>query len=107
MNERRRQIAILRALGARRGTVAATVVLEAVAISVIGVVAGYAVYGAILVVTGRVIRAQTGIVLDALAWHPVLVWAPLALVALGALAGLVPAWKAYGTEVAEHLAPTQ
>ena len=107
MNERRRQIAILRALGARRSTVAATVVLEAVAISVIGVVAGYAVYGAILAVTARIIRAQTGIVLDALAWHPVLVWAPLALVAMGALAGLLPAWKAYRTEVAEHLAPTQ
>ena len=107
MNERRRQIAILRALGARRSTVAATVVLEAVAISMIGVLAGYGVYGAILVVTARIIRAQTGIVLDALAWHPVLVWAPLALVTLGALAGLVPAWKAYRTEVAEHLAPTQ
>ncbi len=107
MNERRRQIAILRALGARRSTVAATVVLEAVAISVIGVVAGFAVYGGILVVTARIIRAQTGIVLDALAWHPVLVWAPLALVAMGALAGLLPAWKAYRTEVAEHLAPTQ
>jgi putative ABC transport system permease protein len=105
MNERRRQIAILRALGARRATVAATVVLEAAAIAVMGVVAGFAVYAAILLVVGRIIRAQTGIVLDALAWHPVLVWTPLGLIALGALAGLLPAWKAYRTEVAEHLAP--
>ena len=107
MNERRRQIAILRALGARRATVAATVVLEATAIAVIGVVLGFAVYFAILSTAAGIIRAQTGVVLEAWAWHPVLAWAPLALVGLSALAGLVPAVKAYRTEVAEHLAPTQ
>ncbi len=107
MNERRRQIAILRALGARRATVAATVVLEATAIAVIGVALGFAVYFAILSTAAGIIRAQTGVVLEAWAWHPVLAWAPLALVGLSALAGLVPAVKAYRTEVAEHLAPTQ
>ena len=107
MNERRRQIAILRALGARRVTVAATVVLEATAIAVLGVVLGFAVYVAILTAAARIIRAQTGVVLEAWAWHPVLAWAPLALVGLSALAGLVPAMKAYWTEVADHLAPTQ
>ena len=86
-------------------TVAATVVLEATAIAVIGVAAGFAVYAAILLVTGRIIRAQTGIVLDVLAWHPVLVWAPLGMLALSALAGLAPALKAYRTDVAENLAP--
>ena len=106
MNERRRQIALLRALGARRRTVAATVLLEAVAIALIGVVLGFAVYLAILVAAAGVIRAQTGVVLEALSWHPVLVWAPVGLVALSAIAGLVPAIKAYRTEVAEHLAPT-
>jgi putative ABC transport system permease protein len=106
MNERRRQIAIMRALGARRRTVAATVVFEAIAIALIGVALGFAVYLAILTAAARVIRAQTGVVLEALSWHPVLVWAPLGLVGLSALAGLVPAIKAYRTEVAEHLAPT-
>jgi len=107
MNERQRQIAILRALGARRSTVAATVVLEAAAIAGIGVVAGFAVYFGILTAAARIIRAQTGVVLEAWSWHPVLAWAPLGLVALSALAGLVPAVKAYRTEVAENLAPTQ
>ena len=105
MNERRRQIALLRALGARRRTVAFTVLLEAVAIALIGVVLGFAVYLAILVAAAGVIRAQTGVVLEALSWHPVLVWAPAGLVALSAAAGLVPAIKAYRTEVAKHLAP--
>lgn len=106
MNERRRQIAILRALGARRSTIASTVVLEAVAIAVIGSVIGYVFYGVILATAGAVIRAQTGVVLDVFAWNTMLVWAPLGLIALSALAGIVPAWKAYRTDVAENLAPT-
>ncbi len=105
MNERRRQIAILRALGARRFTIAGTVVLEAMAISVLGVVIGFGFYFAIMTGAASVIRAETGMVLEPLAWHPVFVWAPLGLIALGAAAGWAPAWKAYRTDVAENLAP--
>jgi len=35
-----------------------------------------------------------------------MLWAPAALIGLGALAGVVPAVKAYRTNVAEHLVPT-
>lgn len=105
MNERRRQIAILRALGARRTTVAWTVVLEAVAIATLGGLISFVIYGGILGVAAGIVRAQTGVVLDPLAWHPVLVWAPLGLIGLSALAGLVPALKAYRTEVAANLSP--
>jgi len=105
MNERRLQIAILRALGARRATVAAEVVLEAVAIAVLGVLAGFVFYAAIMAVTASIIRAETGVVLEPFAFNPVFVWAPLGLIALSALAGLVPALKAYWTDVAENLAP--
>ncbi len=105
MNERRRQIAVMRALGARRVAVAGAVVLEAVTIAALGMVIGFVVYGVIMALVGTVIRAQTGVVLNPLAWHPVLVWTPLGMLALSALAGLVPALKAYRTDVAENLAP--
>jgi putative ABC transport system permease protein len=62
-------------------------------------------YAVILMAVAAVIRAQTGVVLDPWAWDPVLILAPLALVALGALAGVLPAFKAYGNPVAENLAP--
>jgi putative ABC transport system permease protein len=106
MNERRREIAILRALGARRFTVFGAIVLEATAITALGVLVGFAVYAAIVTTAAGVIRAQTGVVLDPLAFSPVMLWAPGAMLVLGALAGLAPAVKAYRTPVADHLVPS-
>ena len=107
MNERRRQIAVLRALGARRTFVCASIVLEAIAIAVIGTVLAFVVYAAITFGAASVIQGQTGVVIDPWRFHPVMLWAPLGLIALAALAGLVPAMKAYRVDVAENLAPTQ
>jgi len=53
-----------------------------------------------------VIRAQTGVVLDVWHWHPVLVLCPAGMIVLGALGGVVPAWKAYRTPIAENLTPS-
>jgi putative ABC transport system permease protein len=105
MNERRREFAILRSLGARRSTVFSAIVLEAATITGLGVLAGFLVYAAIIASAYVVVRARTGVVLDAWAFDPVFVWAPLAVVAIGALSGLVPAFKAYHTDVASNLAP--
>jgi putative ABC transport system permease protein len=105
MNERRRQIAILRALGARRGFIACAVVLEAAAIAALGVLASFLVYGATLFGAGGLMQRETGVVLDALAFNASHVWAPVGMIALSALAGLVPALKAYRTDVAGNLAP--
>ena len=105
MNERRRELAILRALGARRLTLSAAVVLEAAAIAALGAAAGFLVYGAILAGVASVVRAQTGVLIETLRWDLVMLLAPAAVVALGALAGLIPAVKAYRTDVAENLTP--
>lgn len=106
INERRREFAILRALGARRSTVFSAIVLESAAISAIGAAGGFLVYAAVMLGAAAVVRSQTGVVVDILQFHPVLVIAPLGMIALGALCGLVPAFKAYRTDVAENLAPT-
>ena len=106
MNERRREIAILRARGARRRIIFGAIILEAAAISALGMVAAFVFYWAIMTGAAVVIRAQTGIVLDPFKFNPVMLWAPAALIGLGALAGVVPAVKAYRTDVAEHLVPT-
>lgn len=106
MSARRRDLAILRALGARRRTLFGAVVAEAATIGVLGALAGLLVYGSMILVIGGVIRAQTGVVIDPWTWHPVLWVAPLAMVGLCALGGVIPALKAYRVPVAETLAPT-
>jgi putative ABC transport system permease protein len=106
MNERRREIAILRALGARRRIIFGAIILEAAAISALGMLAAFAFYWAIMTGATAVIRAQTGIMLEPFQFNLVMLWAPAALIALGALAGVVPAVKAYRTDVAGHLVPS-
>jgi putative ABC transport system permease protein len=105
MSARRRDIAILRALGARRRTIFGAVVIEAACIGALGAAAGFAIYFGLLAGVAEIIRAQTGVVLDLSAGHPVLWICPVAMIALCAFGGIVPAAKAYRTPVAETLAP--
>jgi len=105
MNSRRRDIAILRALGARRRSIFSAIVLESATIAALGMVLGFGIYLAILTGAAAVIRTQTGVVLDPWQPAPVWLWAPAAMIGLGALAGIVPAVKAYRADVAEGLAP--
>jgi putative ABC transport system permease protein len=107
MNERRRQIALLRALGARRAFVSTSIVLEAAAIAALGMVLAFVIYALITSGAASIVRAQTGVVIEPWAFHPIMVWTPLGLIALAAVVGLVPAVKAYRVDAAENLAPTQ
>lgn len=105
MNERRREFAILRALGANKGTVFLSVVIEAVTISFIGTLIGFVFYFILISLASFIIRKQTGVVLDILSIHPVLIITPFVMILLGAVAGVIPAYKAYKTEVASSLSP--
>lgn len=104
MNERRREFAILRALGARKGTVFGVIVLEASTIALMGSALGYVVYYAILGTAAVIVLERTGVVVDLSLVHPSLYWTPAAMVGVGAVAGLLPAFKAYATDVAGSLA---
>jgi putative ABC transport system permease protein len=105
MSARQRDLAILRALGARRRTIFGAVLAEAACIGALGAAAGFAVYFGLFAGVAHLIRVQTGVVLELGAGHPVLWICPLAMIAGCALGGIVPALKAYRTPVAETLAP--
>jgi putative ABC transport system permease protein len=105
MSARSRDIAILRALGARRRTVFGAVVGEAAVIGLIGATVGIAVFVVLATGVAGLIQAQTGVVLEPLRWNPVFWWGPATLVSLCALGGVVPAIKAYRVPVAETIAP--
>jgi len=105
MNERRREIAILRALGAHRGTVFGAIVLESAAIAGLGMIGAFLVYAAIVVVASNLIRVQTGVVIDPLHGHLVMLVAPAGIIALAAVLGVFPALKAYRADVSAGLSP--
>jgi putative ABC transport system permease protein len=103
MNERRKEFAILRSLGASRATLSTAIVLEAATIATIGAALGFVVYAGILGAAAAILRTQTGVVLDPFVQDDILWQAPLGMIALGALAGLIPALKAYSTDVGQNL----
>lgn len=102
---RRRDIAILRALGAGRVMLFGVIVTEAAVIGALGMVAAFAVYFGITSGVAALIHAQTGVLLEVAKYNPVMLWAPVGMVILCAFCGLLPAWKAYQTDVAGNLSP--
>jgi putative ABC transport system permease protein len=119
MNERRREIAILRAIGARRATIVGQLLGEAVTIAVLGSVAGLLLGRALVLAVRGSIAADSGFMPDParltpfppgstnpwpLAFSAELVIV-LLVIAVSALAGLLPALKGYRTDVASNLAP--
>ncbi|RSC27790.1 ABC transporter permease [Pseudomonas putida] len=103
LNERRREMAILRSVGARPWHIAGLLVLEALALSVSGIVAGLGLlYGGIALAQDAV-QSNYGLFLP-LAWPSPHEWTLLAII-LGAalLMGSVPAWRAYRQSLADGL----
>jgi putative ABC transport system permease protein len=105
INERRREFAILRALGARKTTVFTVIVIESATIAGLGSILGFLVYGIIMYSAAVVVRQQTGVVIDPFSIHPMVWITPLGMIAIGAFAGVIPAIKAYQTDVADNLIP--
>ena len=103
MNDRRRDIAVMRALGARRGTVTGVVLLESLLIAVIGAVSGWLLAHAAIWIFSGEIEDRTGVQVGILTTS-VYEWYifPLVII-LAAIAGFVPAASAYRTDVGTNL----
>ena len=103
LNERRREMAILRSVGARPWHIAGLLVLEALVLAVAGAALGLALlYGGIAVSQGWV-QAQYGLYLP-LALPSAYEWSLLgAILGAALLMGAVPAWRAYRQSLADGL----
>lgn len=103
LNERRREMAVLRAVGLTAGRVTALLVFEAVLLAVAGCVFGVAlVYGLTALAQGPV-EQQWGIHLPLRALTPTS-WVYLTLVpVVAAVIGLIPAWRAYRQALVDGL----
>lgn len=103
LQERRREFAILRALGASRGFVTGVIALQSCCLSFLGTALGILGYYALMVGVAAWFKARTGLSLDPWAFHPGLLLAPVVASALGLLAGLAPMLQVYRSSVAPHL----
>ncbi len=106
LSDRRREMALMRLLGATPAHLFRLLLLEGLALTAIGVVVGLVLGHVTVEVAGRwlIPRGEwplTGWVFDTIEWA----WAAGAL-ALGALASLWPAWRAARTGLADVLAET-
>lgn len=103
MNERRRDIAVMRALGARRSTVTMIIVWESFLIAVIGGVAGWLLAHAAIWLARTRIEDETGVTVGFWTTSPEELYIAPAIIALALLAALLPATAAYATDVQKNL----
>jgi len=103
--ERKREIATMRALGARRATVFGIVLVESCALATVGGVGGILGGHAVAYLAASLLAARSGLVTSPLVFDALQPAVLASVILLGTLAGLLPAVLAYRTEVAENLAP--
>ena len=103
LNERRREMAILRSVGARPWHIASLLIVEAFALALAGVLLGLGLlYLAIALAQGYV-QANYGLFLP-LAAPSRYEWSLLgAILAAALLMGAIPAWRAYRQSLADGL----
>ncbi|MBN37330.1 MAG: hypothetical protein CMI29_02585 [Opitutae bacterium] len=123
MNEKKREYAILRCLGASRLVVTCVVLAQSLFLSFSGLAGSFLAYGGIGFTAARLIREQTGVVMDPLSlvspgpknpndtfWTTVEPFLPLLTLVLGIfligfVSGLLPALQAYRSSLSENLSP--
>lgn len=105
LDERRREMAILRAVGAAPRHVFGLLVCEATGLALAGTLAGYVLLQAFLAATSSWLQARSGLLLVP-GWPGAHEWRLMAIVVLAAaLASLWPAWLAYRKSVADGISP--
>ena len=103
LNERRREMAILRSVGARPRTVLGLLVAEAGLLGLLGTVFGVVLLYLALLIVRPLVDAAYGLHLD-IGWLTVReLFSLLAVISVGLLAGLLPALYAYRLSLADGM----
>ena len=103
LNERRREMSILRSIGARPSTVFALLLTEALAMTIAGILFGLAILYTIMWLARPVIDAEYGIHLP-IGMISLREWKMLAVIVVaGAIVSVMPAWRAYRLSLADGL----
>jgi len=106
VNERAGEIAVMRAIGVSRAHVVQQIVLEGVAISLVGAVIGLGLGLLTARYLNSILTAFPGLpmAIDFFLFQPRAAWSALGLlIASGIVAGIYPAWRAASLPIAESL----
>ena len=105
LNERRRELAILRSLGAGPGEIFLMLVAEGLGITVLGVVLGGVLMSICIVLLAPLALTQLGISLQLRPPTENEIALLLSIIATGLAASLVPGWRAWRMSLADGLTP--
>ena len=105
LNERRRELAILRALGAGPGEIFLMLTTEGVLVTMLGAVLGITLLGVGSALAAPWLLEQYGVVLST-RWPDAAEFTLIgAVIATGLLASLIPGWRAWRMSLADGLTP--
>ena len=104
MEERRYDLAIMRMLGASPGKLMRLVLLEAVALALVGAAIGLVLGHLAAEAVGAMLAAEQQGRITGATWLGTELWLVALAAGVGLVAGLVPAWRAYRTDIAHTLA---
>tara|TARA_R110002095_G_scaffold127999_3_gene110931 strand:- start:840 stop:2195 length:1356 start_codon:yes stop_codon:yes gene_type:complete len=103
MSDRKREIAIMRALGAGRNTVFTIILSESVLLCLGGGILGIILGHGLVFIAAPIIEARSGLLINPFAFNSIeLILLPVLMV-LASLVGFIPAMTAYRTDVASTL----
>jgi len=105
LNERRRELAILRSLGAGPGEIFLMLVAEGLVVTVLGVTLGCGLLAMGIVLLAPLVLSQFGIPLELRPPAANEIVLLLSIVATGLAASLVPGWRAWRMSLADGLTP--
>jgi putative ABC transport system permease protein len=103
MADRRREIGIMRALGARRQTVFSIVLVESLLLCVGGGLLGILLGHGLVVIGSPIVAARSGLVINPAFFDPMEFVIVPVMVLMATLVGFLPALTAYRTDVAQAL----
>jgi putative ABC transport system permease protein len=103
LNERKREFAIIRCLGASRSFVTCVVLGQSLIISAVGALGSLLIYFLTSSIATFFIRENTGVMIEPFQWDMIFIHVIYGTLLLGLISGVIPAISAYRVEISKSL----